>query len=77
MRMKIPYKLIENLEDKAQEIEVEFLEFIQKIPLNYHPSRMGGVVSIGIPEYSWTILSPDLSKMQTKLVGKYSHQKNP
>lgn len=69
--MKIPYKLIENLEDKAQEIEAEFIEFIQKVPLNYHPSRRGSVLSIGIPEYSWKVLSSDLSEMQNKLVGKY------
>ena len=71
MRMKIPYKLIENLKDKAQEIEAEFIVFIQKVPLSYHPSRSGSVISIGFPEYSWKIISSDLSKMQTKLVGKY------
>ena len=46
---QIPFKLIENLEDKAQEIEAEFIEFIQKVPLNYHPSRRGNVISIGFP----------------------------
>ncbi len=68
--MKITDK-IENLEINARDIESLFIEFIQQVPLNYHPSRRGGIIVVGFPEYSWTTLSSKLLDKQTKLVGKY------
>lgn len=69
--MSIPIGLIEILEKNASEIESFFLEFIKQVPLNYHPSSRGSVISIGFSEYSWTTLSSDLLEKQSSLVGKY------
>ncbi|MHA1672725.1 MAG: TIR domain-containing protein [Promethearchaeota archaeon] len=64
----IHISIFETLEEQGVEIQSEFLDFLQKVTLEYHPT---GPNVMGFSDFDWPTLSDSLQTKQREIIALY------